>query len=447
MIYIFIAILALILFALIVIKFKSRSLPIDNKISIENQAIITLKSQIEFLQQQNQKQLDKIEELQNQNIQLEKSLTTSENNLIHLQSYCNNLENKHHEIETKFLAEFQNLAQKALEEKSSKFIEVNQKNFLPIFAEVNKAINELKINQVKQETDFNHQIANLMKETTKIGTEANNLVSALKNAKYQGNWGETILESILQNSGLIAGEHYFKNYNVSNDSNKNNFPDFLIRVPNDQGQKQFVVVDAKVSLTAYEKYCNSNNQKEQEIFLKEHLSSVERHIESLVTKQYHQLIDEHLAGKDAKSIVDFTIAFMPIEPAYLLAMQANRELWMKSFKNKVLLVSSTNFIICLKIIADLWNRQKQNQNSLLIVQQAEKLYEKIIKFAESFNKIGLALENANKNYYEATKQFRDGRGNIAWQLDKLKDLGLRSTKNLPSDLSNEINENNEKDQD
>ncbi len=429
MVYIFIALVLLLIVVAIVLRNK-KPLPATDISQQQNQAIISLKSQLEFLQLQNQEQSKNISQLQQINIELERNLATSNANQQHLKETNIKLSQQYQQVEAKFLAEFQNLAQKALEEKSHKFVEINQKNFQPVFDGVAKALEELKISQAKQETDFGNQIANLMKETSKIGLEANNLVSALKNPKYQGNWGEMILEIILENSGLIEGEHYIKNYSVNNEEGKRQIPDFLIKVPNNNGDiQQHIVVDAKVSLTAYEKYCNSHNPKDQQIFLEDHLKSLKKHLSDLAVKQYH-------STAETKSVVDFTIAFIPIEPAYLLAMQADRQLWLESFKKKVLLVSPTNFIVCLKIIGDLWSRQKQNQNALAIVNQAERLYEKIIGFTESVDKIGSALDNANKHYNEAIKKFRDGKGNVASQIEKLKDLGLRSNKKLPQNLTN-----------
>ena len=331
-------------------------------------------------------------------------------------------------IQKTFQTNFENLANKILHEKSEKFTEINKKNIAQILEPLGQNI----INFKKQVADtydkdskerlvLQEQIKNLFEHTNKVSSEANNLASALKgNSKKQGNWGEMILETILQQSGLQRDVHYFKEKSFNNQDGQNLRPDFQIHLPDNR----LIIADSKVSLIAYNKFCESVNDNESQKFLDEHLKSVKNHIDTLAEKKYDEL----------ETSLDFTMMFMPIEPAYLLAIQADKNLWAYAYSKRILLVSPTNLIACLKIIDDLWKRELQSKNAMAIVNRGEKLYHKFISFTESLLEIGKKLDSSKESYEHALKQLKDGNGNLVSQAEKLKNLGLKTDKKMPIDF-------------
>ena len=327
-----------------------------------------------------------------------------------------------------FQLNFENLANKILQEKSEKFTEINKLNILQILEPLGQNINNFK-KQVadtydkdsKERLVLQEQIKSLFEQTNKVSSEANNLASALKgNSKKQGNWGEMVLETILQHSGLQRDIHYFKEKSFNNDEGKNLRPDFQIHLPDNR----LIVTDSKVSLNAYNKFCESTNEIESQKYLDDHLKSVKNHIDNLAEKKYDEL----------ERSLDFTIMFMPVEPAYLLAIQSDKNLWAFAYSKRILLVSPTNLIACLKIIDDLWKREMQSKNAMAIVNRGEKLYSKFVSFTESLLEIGRKLDASKDSYDNAVRQLREGNGNLLSQAEKLKNLGLKSDKKIPIDF-------------
>jgi DNA recombination protein RmuC len=206
-------------------------------------------------------------------------------------------------------------------------------------------------------------------------------------------------------------------------------PDFQILLPDNR----LIITDSKVSLIAYEKYCSIDDQQQQKTFISDHLKSIYSHIDGLSLKKYD----------DLQKSLDFTLMFFPVEPAYLLAMQHDPQLWFYAYEKRILLISPTNLIICLKLINDLWNRELQNRNAQEIVNRAEKLYDKFVTFVENFSKIGNQIEVLNKTYETALSQLSSGRGNLISQAQKIKDLGLKSSKKIPEILTNNQDEEDE----
>jgi DNA recombination protein RmuC len=229
-----------------------------------------------------------------------------------------------------------------------------------------------------------------------------------------------ILETILQQSGLQRDIHYFKEKSFNNQDGQNLRPDFQIHLPDNR----LIIADSKVSLIAYNKFCESVNENDSQKFLDEHLKSVKNHIDILAEKKYDEL----------EASLDFTMMFMPIEPAYLIAIQSDKNLWAYAYSKRILLVSPTNLIACLKIIDDLWKREMQSKNAMAIVNRGEKLYHKFISFTESLLEIGKKLDSSKESYDHALKQLKDGNGNLVSQAEKLKNLGLKTDKKMPIDF-------------
>lgn len=332
------------------------------------------------------------------------------------------------QLHEKSKLEFEQIAQKLLEEKSDRFTELNKKNIEAILKPLNENISVFK-KQVEDTYDkeskirfsLDERIKELMQQTTKISSEANNLTNALKgNHKKQGDWGEMILESILQQSGLVKDREYRVQNNLKNDEQSNIRPDIIVELP----QEKNIVIDSKVSLVAYDNYCSAETNEEQHIALSQHLKSLRTHIDQLSQKNYHQ----HIEG------LDFTMLFVPIEPAYLLAMQNDSKLWNDAYQKRILLISPTNLIACLKLIVDLWNRDKQDKSAMNIVKQSEKMYDKMVNFMESFEKIGRQIQNAQDSYQSAMNQMKMGRGNLMSQTHQLLQYGINPKKRLPEDF-------------
>ena len=326
--------------------------------------------------------------------------------------------------------QFEHIAQKLLNEKSERFTATNKQNIDAILQPLNENIERFK-KQVEETYDkeskirfsLDERIKELMLQTNKISTEANNLANALKtNHKKQGDWGELILENILQKSGLVKDREYRIQNNFVTNEGKNVRPDIVIDLP----QNRSIVIDSKVSLNAYDAYCNAENSEEQIVHLNNHLKALRSHIDELSAKNYNDLIDG----------LDFTMLFIPIEPAYLLALQTDNNLWNDAYKKRILLISPTNLIACLKLISDLWNKDKQDKSAQKIVKQAEKIYEKTVLFTKSFEQVGKQIQQAQDSYLKAQNQLKDGRGNILSQTNHLLKYGI-SPKNVLNDFNEE----------
>jgi DNA recombination protein RmuC len=324
--------------------------------------------------------------------------------------------------------EFTKIANELLEEKSSKFTEANKTNIEtllnPLKEDINKfktKVEETHTEDTKQRTSLDERIKGLIEQTTKISSEANNLATALKGKpQKRGNWGEMILERILEDSGLTKDREYFIQQSMKDEDGNNLRPDVIVKLPDERD----IVIDSKVSLIAYDKFVASENLDEQKIFLAEHLKSTYDHINQLSSKKYDNL----------ETSFGSTMMFVPIEPAFLLALQHDSNLWAYAYSKRILLVSPTNLIACLKLISDLWKREWQNKNAMAIVKRGELLYDKFIGFAENFVEIGKKIKLAHDAYNDALGQLNTGRGNVIWQANELRELGLKSDKKIPDKL-------------
>ena len=357
-----------------------------------------------------------------------------------LEEYLESLKNEINQTQQNSLQQFENLANKILDEKSQKFVEFNASKMHNILQplgqnidEFKKQVSEVYDKEARERFSLERVVKELQENSDKISQQANNLTNALKgNVKKQGNWGEMILESILQESGLLKDVHYFREKSFVNEDGKNLRPDFQILLPD----QRLIIIDSKVSMIAYEKFCSIDNQQQQKIFIDDHLKSIYSHIDNLSAKKYD----------DLQKALDFTMMFVPVEPAYLLAIQSDHELWHYAYNKRIVMVSSTNLIVCLKLINDLWKRELQSRNAQEIVNRAEKLYEKIIGFVENFSRIGTQIANLQKSYESAHNQLSQGKGNLISQSKKLSELGLKSDKKLPEIFSNLQNDDDENDE-
>ena len=293
--------------------------------------------------------------------------------------------------------------------------------------QVNKTYQE----EARERFSLKDSIEKLILRSQEISDETTSLTRALRgDSKVQGDWGELILERILDQSGLIRGEHYFVQETLRDEAgsvittgeNRGGLrPDVIVRYPN----KGAIVIDSKVSLTAYARYVAAETEEKRAQALKEHLLSLRKHINELSGKRY----EEYTEGSP-----NFVMLFIPNEPAYTIALAHDPTLWEEAYRKNVVLINGTNLIAALRMAQDMWQRDSQQRNVMQIVDEAGKLYDKFATFAETFLKIESKLEDAQKAFGDAKGQLRDGRGDLLGRFDKLKTLGAKTKKSLPASL-------------
>lgn len=402
------------------------------EISAQNKAQI---QKIAEQQELNERQNSEIKDLQNDKNQLIglKSQLAAQNES--LQQLLDSQKEEIVKIQEEAKLQFENLANKILEEKTLKFTEQNQQNLKNILNPLQEKITnfEKKVeNTHKESIDYHaalrQQILGLKEMNLQMSKETLNLTKALKgDSKIQGNWGELVLERVLEKSGLEKGREYEIQKSFTTEEGNRVQPDVIINLPD--GKK--MIVDSKVSLTAYEKYINEEDDEQKNSFLKEHVNSLKRHVEQLGSKNY-----QHLYQMESP---DFVLLFIPIEPAFAIALNEDTQLYNKAFERNIVIVTPSTLLATLRTIDSMWTNQKQQENAYEIARQAGALYDKFDGFVTDLVKIGKKMDEAKTEYEGAMNKLVDGKGNLITSVQKLKIMGAKAKKSLPDAILNRAN--------
>lgn len=363
-------------------------------------------------------------------------LSKSKNELENLGEKLRQQKAEVEELQQRFNVEFKNLANEILEEKSKKFTEQNKTNMDEILKplgekikDFEKKVEEAYDKELREKVSLKTEIKGLFDLNKQLSEEANNLAKALKgDSKQQGNWGELILEKILEKSGLAKDREYKLQVATVNVDGRSIQPDAIIYLPDSKN----VIIDSKVSLVAYEQAVNADAEEDRIKFLKDHLQSVRSHVRQLSDKKYHTAF-----GTDSP---DFVFLFMWSEAAFSAALQSDPDIFNFAWERKIAIVSPTTIWANLKTIANLWRIENQNRNAEEIARQGSDLYDKFVGFVEDLIGMGKKLDDAKKSYEDSMKKLSSGTGNLVRRAEKMKELGLKSSKALPQSLVDRASE-------
>ena len=385
---------------------------------------IALSTRLEQLQEQNQQLTREQEKNRTEYGNLREELIRSEATVDQLTQKLSDQKKDLEDIQKKFSSEFENLAQKILETKSEKFTKQNKENLdhllKPLQEKIEKFEKRVEATH-KDNIDYHaalrQQIIGLTQLNEQMSREATNLTKALKgDSKFQGNWGELVLERVLEKSGLEKDREFFVQQSFTNDQGQRLMPDVVLHLP--EGKR--MIIDAKVSLTSYERFINTEDEQERQKHLKEHVSSLKKHVEQLSAKNYFELYDIESP--------DFVLLFVPIEPAFALALNHDNSLYTSAFEKNIVIVTPTTLLATLRTVDSMWTNEKQQQNAIEIATQAGRLYDAFHRLSEDLLKVGDQMDRAKGSYSDAMRRLTDGPGNLVGRVEKLKKLGAKATK-------------------
>ncbi|MCZ8145318.1 DNA recombination protein RmuC [Flavobacterium sp.] len=396
----------------------------------KEEQIRQLTQQVTSVQQQWQTAQGEKETLRTEREALALQLTKKEVDYTNLVERNKEYRQEVEQLQEKFTKEFEVLAQKILEEKTTKFTEQNKENLKTILSPLQEKIQlfEKKVEDTHKESIDYHaalrqQILGLREMNEKMSQETINLTKALKgDNKMQGNWGELVLERVLEKSGLEKDREYFVQQSFTTPEGQRLQPDVVIALPD--GKK--MIVDSKVTLTAYERLCNAASEEEQKQHLREHLIAIHRHVEQLSSKNYYDLYQMESP--------DFVLLFIPIESAFAVALQEDNTLYNKAFEKNIVIVTPSTLLATLKTINSMWTNQKQQENALEIARQAGALYDKFEGFVTDLIKIGKKMDEAKIEYQGAMNKLTEGKGNLISSVERLKKMGAKAKKAMPDAL-------------
>lgn len=361
-------------------------------------------------------------------IDLNKALSAQEQILAHQKTQLSQQEQHLKAVQEQLRLEFANTANNLLEEKSEKFTAQNQQQLTSLLAPFKEKLQafEQKVelfygDETKQRVSLKEQIRMLTELNQQMSEETRNLTQALKGEnKIQGNWGELVLETILEKAGLRKGIEYSTQQLFITETGRRQFPDLILHLPN----KKHLIIDSKMSLTAYERFNSAADDEQAELALKEHVQSIRKHVKELSVKNYQQL--------QQLNSLDFVLMFVPLEAAFILAMRHDPLLFQQAFEQNVILVSPMSLLTTTRTIANVWRYENQSKNALEIAQQAGKMYDKLVGFVDDLDQVGQRIRQLEESYSDAMKKLQFGRGNLIGRAQKLKTLGAKASKTLPA---------------
>lgn len=334
------------------------------------------------------------------------------------------------DTEKRFTATFESLAGKILEEKTTRFTETNHRKLNELLEPFRERLKDFQnrieathLTEVTERRSLKDELKRLMDLNQQVSQDAQNLTTALKgDAKTQGTWGEFILERALEDSGLVKGREYDVQDSRQNEAGDRQQPDVVIRLP----EERRIVVDSKVSLVGFERYASAENDADRAAALRDHLLSVRTHIKTLSEKNYPALY-----GFES---LDFTLLFIPVEPAFLLAVQSDRELYAVAWKKNIVLVSPTTLLATLRVVESVWRIERQNRNVMRIAEQAGRMHDAFVAFVGDLDKVNRNMHTAGKSLDDAIRKLHNGRGNLVKRALDIKALGAKAGKALPASL-------------
>ena len=402
-------------------RFTTDTQKMTSSILIEQERNKTMDDQLRELKRDLENERQKVLEANN-------SLAAAEADYRNIQEKLQDQKKELENLNEKFTAQFKNLANDIFEEKSRKFTDQNKSNMLDLLkplgekiVDFERKVEDTHKDSITRNSALREQLENLQRLNLQMTKEAENLTRALKgDSKTQGAWGEFILESILEKSGLERDREYTIQESFTTEEGRFR-PDIIIRLP----EKRHVIIDSKVSLTAYNNFVNAATDDEKIVALKAHLLSIRQHIKGLSEKNYQKISDRNL---------DFIIMFIPIEPAYILAIQSEKKLYEEALEKRIVFVSPTLLIPSLQLIKNVWKQEYQNRNSQEIARHATSLYEKFAGFTNDLIEIGNQLRKTQTSYENAMSKLATGNGNLVKSVERFKVLGLKPSKSVDQRL-------------
>ncbi|HET7178272.1 MAG TPA: DNA recombination protein RmuC [Chryseosolibacter sp.] len=364
-------------------------------------------------------------------IDLNNTLAASEADYRNLEEKLMERKKEMDAIQERFTAEFKNLANEILEKNSAKFTDLNRNSMSELLNPLKdkiltfeKKVEEAYDKELRDKISLREEVKKLYELNNRISAEANNLTRALKgDTKKQGDWGEFILETVLERSGLTKDREYRKQVLTTNADGQTIKPDYLVLLPD----KRHIIVDSKVSLTAYENFVNTDDEASRPKYLKAHLDSMKTHIKHLSEKNYFSSLEFNTP--------DFVLMFVPIESSFSLALQADQDLFNYAWEKKIVIVSPTTLLATMRTIASMWKMDKQSQHAFQIAEESGKLYDKFKLFMDDMVKVGNQLNSTKSTYEDAMKKLVSGRGNLVHQAEKLREMGAKNTRRLDDKIT------------
>ncbi|MCU0382688.1 MAG: DNA recombination protein RmuC [Cyclobacteriaceae bacterium] len=403
--------------------FKNKGTAATQQLNTQVSAEMEKNKQLQFLAEERRREL---EQERNRANELNKNLAATEADYRNLEEKLKERKKELEELQNQFSVQFKNLANDIFEEKSKKFTDQNKSNIQDILNPLKEKITEFekKVDltnkeSVERNAALREQLINLKELNQQITKEASNLTRALKgDSKTQGNWGEMQLEAILETAGLQKDIHYFKEKNYKNEEGENQRLDYIIKLPDEK----YLVLDSKVSLTAFTQYINTDDEIEQKKFLKQHIESIQSHIKLLSEKNYQNLYDINQP--------DYVMMFMANEPAFTSALREDNSIFEKALSRNIVLVSTSTLLATLRTISSIWKQDLQNKNALEIARQAGSLYDKFHALIEDLTKVGKSLESTQQQYKDSMNKLFEGKDNLIRKTERLRELGAKTTKQL-----------------